>query len=87
VARAPVGRTFPASSAIERAVHDPETQRLDIRFAGGDRYSYFDVPDEVFDALCAAESAGEFVNRVVKPNFRCEIEERRRRFRPRRDEG
>jgi hypothetical protein len=87
VARAPVGRAFPASSAIDRAIYDPDKLRLDIRFSGGDRYSYFDVPAEVYDALCAAESAGEFVNRFIKPHFRCEIEPGRRRFRPKGDEA
>jgi hypothetical protein len=32
--------------------------------------------------LLAASSAGEYVNREIKPHFRYEIEERRRRFRP-----
>ena len=77
-----IGRPFPASSAIERASSDPATEMLDISFAGGDRYSYYGVPQEVYDALCAAPSAGTFVNQFVKPHFRCEIEPRRRRFRP-----
>ena len=82
-----VARAFPASSAIDRATYDPETEALDLFYAGGDRYSYFGVPQEVYDALCAAPSAGAFVNRFVKPHFRYEIEPRRRRFRPMEDDS
>ena len=84
--RPPVGRSFPASSAIGRATYDPETRVLDIFYAGGDRYSYFAVSGEIYEALCAAPSAGAFVNQFVKRHFRYEIESRRRRFRPRGDD-
>ena len=73
---------FPDSSAIDRAIYDDERRTLDLCFAGGDRYSYFDVPREVYEALKQADSAGEFVNRWIKPIFRCEIERSKRRFRP-----
>ena len=87
MARARVARSFPASSAIDRATYDPEMKALDIFYAGGDRYCYFGVPQEVYDALCAAPSAGAFVNQIVKPHFRYQIESRRRRFRPAEDES
>ena len=70
------------SSAIARAAYDPAAATLDLWYRGGDRYRYFVVPEAVFDELLAAGSAGEFVNREIKPRFRYEIEERRRRFRP-----
>jgi hypothetical protein len=82
VAARPFSTTFPDSTAIERATYRPAERVLDIWYVGGDRYSYFDVPLEVYEALRAAPSAGEFVNRHVKPLFRHEIEPRRRRFRP-----
>ena len=71
-----------ASSAIDRAAYDVDAATLDLWYKGGDRYRYFDVPEAVFDALLAADSAGEYVNREIKPHYRYEIEERRRRFRP-----
>jgi two-component system cell cycle response regulator DivK len=70
------------SSAIDRVDHDAESGTLDIRYSGGDRYSYFDVPREVYQALLAAPSIGAFVNSEIKPNYRFELEEGRRRFRP-----
>ena len=71
-----------ASSAIARAAYDPAATTLDLWYRGGDRYRYFKVPEAIFDDLLAAPSAGEFVNREIKPRFGYEIEERRRRFRP-----
>ena len=70
------------SSAIERARYDPEMATLDLWYKGGDRYSYFEVPPEIYAGLREAPSAGEYVNREIKPHFRFELEPRRRRFRP-----
>ena len=78
----PLSTGFPQSSAIGRATYHPDRQVLDLSYRGGDRYSYFDVGIDIYEALCAAPSAGEFVNRMIKPRFRCEIEPRRKRFRP-----
>jgi len=71
-----------SSSAVERVAYDPVSRTLDIWYKGGDRYSYFEVPRETYEALLTAESIGAFVNLTVKPHFGYEIEERRRRFRP-----
>jgi hypothetical protein len=70
------------SSAIDRAAYEDEARTLDLWYAGGDRYRYFEVPVDVYRALTTAGSAGEYVNREIKPRFRFEIEERRKRFRP-----
>jgi KTSC domain len=70
------------SSAVGRAAYDGEASTLDLWYAGGDRYRYFDVPMEVYRALRESPSAGEYVNREIKPHYRFEIEARRKRFRP-----
>jgi lysyl-tRNA synthetase class 2 len=70
------------SSAIDRAAYDDEDRTLDLWYAGGDRYRYFDVPMDAYRALREASSAGEYVNREIKSHYRFEIEQRRRRFRP-----
>jgi KTSC domain-containing protein len=71
-----------ASSAVTRALYSDGSATLDLWYKGGDRYRYFDVPIAVYHSLVAAASAGEYVNREIKPNYRYEVEERRRRFRP-----
>jgi lysyl-tRNA synthetase class 2 len=70
------------SSAVDRAAYEDGARTLDLWYSGGDRYRYFDVPMEVYRLLREAPSAGEYVNREIKPHYRFEIEQRRRRFRP-----
>jgi KTSC domain-containing protein len=70
------------SSAIARALYDETAATLDLWYKGGDRYRYFEVPEAVYDELLRASSAGEYVNREIKPRYRYEIEGGRRRFRP-----
>lgn len=70
------------SSAVARAAYAEDARTLDLWYKGGDRYRYFDVPPEIFEALLRAPSAGEYVNRRIKAQYRFEIEEKRRRFRP-----
>ncbi|WP_106638586.1 KTSC domain-containing protein [Allosphingosinicella vermicomposti] len=76
-----------SSSAIARAAYDDVSRILDLWYRDGDRYSYFDVPGAVYEALLAAPSAGRFVNDQIKGRFRFEIEPRRRRFRPHEEGG
>ena len=70
------------SSAVDRVNYSPDTRSLDIWYKGGSRYTYFDVPEAVYQALLTAPSIGAFVNARVKDAYRFEIEPRRRRFRP-----
>lgn len=71
-----------SSTAVERVDYTGATRTLDIWYAGGARYSYFDVPPELYEALLAAPSIGAFVNVEVKDRFRFKLEPARRRFRP-----
>lgn len=73
---------FPESTAITRAAYHPDRAMLDVWYEGGDRYSYFRVPLRIYRQLCVAPSAGEFVNREIKPNYEYEVEPRKKRFRP-----
>ncbi len=73
---------YVSSSAVEWVDRDPGTGTVEIRYKGGDRYSYFDVPDEVYRGLFEAASIGAYVNERIKPFYRYELEQRRRRFRP-----
>jgi len=71
-----------SSSAIAQASYDEATCTLNLWYRDGDRYAYFGVPREIYEALLAAPSAGRFVNDRIKGHFRFEIEPGRRRFRP-----
>ncbi len=73
---------YVSSSAVEWVDRDPATGTVEIRYKGGDRYSYFDVPDHVYRAFFNASSIGAYVNGRIKPFYRYELEQARRRFRP-----
>jgi two-component system cell cycle response regulator DivK len=73
------------SSAVDRVEHDEASGTLDVWYKDGDRYSYFGVPRETYDALLAAQSVGAFVNAQIKPHYRHELEPGRKRFRPNED--
>lgn len=57
------------SSHIESVGHDPRTETLRITYKTGDAYDYQPVPAEVYGAILAAESVGQIVNKVIKPNY------------------
>ena len=74
------------STAVRRALYDPERETLDLWYADEDRYTYFAVPPDVHDELLrvheAGESVGAFVNDRIKPFYDFEPHPRPRRFRP-----
>ena len=75
---------FDTSSIIDRAGYDDETRLLCLRFLDTGCYFYFEVPRSLFDALCAADSAGQFFNEHIKGRFRFERDPDQKRFGPRR---
>ncbi len=58
------------SSMIKNAGYDPATQRLEVEFfATGNVYIYRNVPQEVFDALMSAPSAGKYFNANIAKKY------------------
>ncbi|MBA2351953.1 MAG: KTSC domain-containing protein [Burkholderiales bacterium] len=53
------------SSAINSIGYDAETGILEIEFAGGNAYQYYDVPHHVYDEMMHAESLGAYVNEAI----------------------
>ena len=68
------------SSAIERVAYDQRERRLTVWFIGGRRYVYSEVPRTVYEALCAAESAGTYLNASIKGRYPCVAMPPRRRY-------
>lgn len=58
------------SSVIRRFRYVPEEARLEITFTTGRRYSYWNVPPELPDAMTRAFSKGEFFNAHIRDQFR-----------------
>lgn len=63
------------STHIDAASYDEDTKKLSVRFVGGDVYTYFDVPAEVWVQLQSAVSKGRFVNVVLRRAYRYEREQ------------
>jgi len=56
------------SRSIARIGYDSRRRKLGIKFReSGKVYLYFDVPPEEHEAFMAAESKGEYLNKVFKP--------------------
>lgn len=63
---------FVDSTNIEAIGYDAGTMELHVQFRNGRTYVYFDVDEWRFSEMLNAESKGSFLNREIKPNYRCE---------------
>lgn len=59
-----------SSTTIASVGYDEPTMLLEIEFTNGHVYQYFDVPREHFEGLMAASSPGNYLNTIIKPNYR-----------------
>ncbi len=57
------------STVIRSFKYDAGSRHLLIVFQSGRRYEYDDVPFEIYQALKAAPSKGEFFNSYIRNNF------------------
>ena len=55
-----------SSSAITAATYDDDTGTLELTFTSGRSYTYQGVPQQVYDELCAAASAGTYFSQNIK---------------------
>jgi hypothetical protein len=49
--------------------YDARDHRLRIVYVSGNVYDYFDVPAKAYEAMKAATSKGEFLNREIKGHY------------------
>ena len=58
------------SSAIWRAEYDPEARLLQLWFTDDELpYGYRDVPQDVFDEFCSADSQGRFFAAHIRDQY------------------
>jgi hypothetical protein len=57
------------SSVIEEVGYSPACRTLEILFKSGAIYLYYFVPQDVYDALMAAESKATYFERQIKGLF------------------
>ncbi len=67
------------SSMITAVGYDSETQELDVEFTSGRTYRYTNVPREVYEALLAADSKGQYMRACVIDCYPTYAVSRRRR--------
>jgi KTSC domain-containing protein len=60
------------SKGVHAVAYDPERRTLDVEFAGGKVYRYFEVSPDVYAWLMRVESKGRFINRLVRDKYRYE---------------
>ncbi|MGE0154556.1 MAG: KTSC domain-containing protein [Reyranellaceae bacterium] len=58
------------SSSLNSVGYDPKRQILEVEFADGDVYQYFDVPRQTYEAFLQAESVGQYMNCQIKQRHR-----------------
>lgn len=57
------------STVIRSYRYDRRRRALDIVFQSRRRYTYLGVPEEIYGAMKAAFSKGEFFNRHIRDRF------------------
>lgn len=57
------------SAMLKAHGYDPATRTLAVRFNNDAVYHYKDVPQEVADAMRAAESVGQFFRTTIRTQF------------------
>lgn len=57
------------SSALSLATYDLDSQTLDVRFVNGRTYTHEGVPENIFEGLCDARSAGSFYAQQIKGRY------------------
>ena len=66
------------SSMLRSAGYDAATSTLELEFTSGRVYQYFDVPQDVFDELLAADSKGRYFLAVIDHAYPYQQAQRRR---------
>ena len=57
------------SSTISNVIYNFPNQTLKVRFNSGQTYEYENVPAQIYENLCKAESQGKFFVEQIKNNF------------------
>lgn len=57
------------SEAIAEIAYDAQTSTMFVRFAHGGWYSYFAIPERVYDDFLTAESHGRFFHDRIRDHY------------------
>ena len=65
-------RTPVVSSNIESIGYDSNSKILEVEFTNMSVYRYYEVPEDVYEELMAAESKGSYLHQKIKGVYRYE---------------
>ncbi|MBS0236882.1 MAG: KTSC domain-containing protein [Proteobacteria bacterium] len=73
-------KDFRKSSTIHAAEYDGARKTLDIIFADGSCFTYFEVPNREYESLIKAASVADYFKKRIRDKYMCEerIERRSR---------
>ncbi len=57
------------SSVIASFNYDKKNSKLEIRFVSGLKYSYFDVPVNIYEGMRKSRSKGTYFNQKIKDKY------------------
>lgn len=57
------------SNVIESCAYDEEAKELTLDFKSGGSHKYSDVPKEVFEGICSADSAGKYFHSQIRGKY------------------
>lgn len=60
---------YVASSNIQGIAYDVSTKTLFVQFKNGAEYAYYQVPEEEYEAMLSASSAGGYLNDNIKNSY------------------
>lgn len=58
------------SSTMRSVGYDKQTMTMEVVFVNETVYQYFDVPEQVFEGLLVAPSAGAYLNSNIRNVYR-----------------
>lgn len=65
-------RTAVSSKAIASTGYESADRSLEIEFAGGGVYRYYEVPEAVYEELMRADSHGKYFMAHIRDRYRYE---------------
>lgn len=64
-------KTYTDSKVVREIVYDQEAKTLDVTFVSGQKFRYFDFPQEMWEDAFNSFSIGSFIHKI-KPHYRWE---------------
>lgn len=57
------------SSWLDTVSYDPRIKSLRVELQDGNVYTYYNVPQELYNKILTTDSPGRFINKVIKNGF------------------